>query len=62
MKYKLTKVCAPYPIRGGYIQPVNVTVEGCVATITTRYEAIGLNNILTLAHFPMTVIQIEYEI
>lgn len=62
MKYKLTKVCAPKPIRGGYIQSVNVTVEGCVATITTRYMAIGPNSILTLAHFPMTVILIEYEI
>ena len=46
----------------GQIQPVNVTIDGCAATLTTRYEAIGPTNILTLAHYPMTVVLIEYEI
>jgi hypothetical protein len=41
---------------GGQRQAVNVTDGGCCATITTRYEAIGYGNILTLAHYPMTVV------
>ena len=58
----LTHVANPSPmIRGGYYQAVNVTDGECVATLTTRYESIGLTNILTLAHYPMTVVLYEYE-
>ena len=32
------------------------------ATLTTRYDAVGPTNITTLAHYPMTVILLEYEI
>lgn len=42
--------------------PINVTKEGCCATLTTRYEAISIGNIMTLAHYPMTVALIRYEI
>ena len=35
--------------------------KGIYPTITTRYEAIGPTNILTLAHYPMTVILYEFE-
>ena len=49
-------------MRGGQIRPVNVTTDGCAATLTTRYDAVGPTNILTLAHFPMTVALIEYEL
>ena len=35
-------------------------VDGCAATITAKYEHIGCNDILSLAHFPRTIILIEY--
>ena len=46
---------------GGNGQMVNVTDGCCAATITTRYEAIGPTNILTLAHYSMTVVLYEFE-
>ena len=58
----LTHVAKPSPmIRGGYQQAVNVTDGECAATLTTRYERIGPTNILTLAHYPMTVVLYEFE-
>ena len=42
--------------------PVNTAMDGVCVTLTTRYEAIGINDILTLAHFPRTVILVKYEI
>jgi hypothetical protein len=62
MKLKLTQAAQPFPLsRGGKRQAVNVTNGGCAATLTTRYENIGPTNILTLAHYPMTVVLYEYE-
>lgn len=62
MKFKLTPAAQPFPLsRGGKRQAVNVTNGGCAATLTTRYENIGPTNILTLAHYPMTVVLYEYE-
>lgn len=62
MQFKITKVAMPFPLnRGGYRQCVNVTEGECCATITTRYEAICASNILTLAHYPMTVVLYEYD-
>ena len=59
---RLTHVTKPSPmIRGGYQQVVNVTDGDCAATLTTRYESMGPTNILTLAHYPMTVVLYEYE-
>ena len=51
------------PKRGGgrTLWPVNVCRHGTAATITTRYGAMDTTNILTLAHYPMTAILIEYE-
>lgn len=58
----LTHAAKPSPmIRGGYLQAVNVIDGECAATLTTRYESIGPTNILTLAHYPMTVVLYEYE-
>jgi len=57
--FKITHVAKPHPFRGGQRQVVNVTDGECAATITTRYEAIGPTNILTLAHYPMTVVLYE---
>lgn len=63
MKLKLTQAAQPFPLSmgGGKRQAVNVTNGGCAATLTTRYENIGPTNILTLAHYPMTVVLYEYE-
>lgn len=62
MKLKLTQATKPFPLSGGgKRQAVNVTNGGCAATLTTRYENIGPTNILTLAHYPMTVVLHEYE-
>ena len=47
---------------GGQIRPVNTTGDLCAATLTTRYDAVGPTNITTLAHYPMTVVLIEYEV
>lgn len=47
---------------GGYLLPINTTGDLCAATLTTRYDAVGPTNITTLAHYPMTVILMEYEI
>lgn len=63
MECKLTHVTRPFRLNGGggNGQMVNVTDGCCAATITTRYEAIGPTNILTLAHYPMTVVLYEFE-
>ena len=62
MECKLTNVVHPFSLNaGGNGQMVNVTDGCCAATITTRYEAIGPTNILTLAHYPMTVVLYEFE-
>ena len=62
MECKLTHVSPPYPSDGGYnIQMVNVTRGYCATTPNTRYEAMGVTNLLTLAHYPMTAILYEIE-
>ena len=61
MNYNITNVGKQTKMRGGQCLPVNVTADGCAATLTTRYDAVGPTNIITLAHYPMTVILIEYE-
>lgn len=62
MTCKITNIGAFRTTRGGQIAPVNVTADGCAATLTTRYDAIGPTNILTLAHYPMTAILVEYDL
>lgn len=63
MECKLTHVAPSFRLNGGggSKQMVNVTDGCCAATITTRYEAIGPTNILTLAHYPMTAVLYEFE-
>ena len=41
---------------------VNTTADGLCCTLNTRYEEIGINHILSLAHFPRTVVLIDYEL
>lgn len=63
MIFKVTNVAQPKRTsRGGQIRPVNTTGDLCAATLTTRYDAVGPTNILTLSHYPMTVILNEYEL
>ena len=40
----------------------NITADSCVPTLTSRYDAVGSTNILSLAHYPMCVVLIGYEI
>ena len=61
MKLKITHTAPGKPIRCGELIPVNTTRDGMSATLTTRYEAIGPTNILSLAHYPMTVAMIRYN-
>lgn len=62
MKYRTTKIGKIKRIRGGQIRAINTTGDSCAATLTTRYDAVGPTNIITLAHYPMTVALIEYEL
>lgn len=51
----------PVPYSGGQQMAVNVTADHCACTINTRYEAMALPlDILSLAHYPKTVVLIEY--
>lgn len=62
MNFRVTNVAWPKrTLRGGQIRAVNVTGDGCAATLTTRYDSVGPTNITTLAHYPMTVVLVEYE-
>lgn len=50
------------PIRGGYCLPVNTAAGGVACTLNTRYDGMQLpEDILSLAHYPKTVILLEYE-
>lgn len=62
LKLSLTTTCPGKSVRGGYHQPVNTANGGLACTLNTRYEAIGCNNIITLAHYPMTVVLFEYDL
>lgn len=62
MIFRLTNVAQPRLTRGGQIRAINVTNDDCAATLTTRYDAVGPTNIITLAHYPMTTILVEYEL
>ena len=61
MTFRVTNVAKSRLTRGGQIRAVNTTGDLCAATLTTRYDAVGPTNITTLAHYPMTVVLIEYE-
>lgn len=56
-----TTSAAPRTTRVGYFLPVNTTSGGLCCTLNTRYEAMSLPlDILSLAHYPKTVILCEY--
>lgn len=59
---KITRCTPMTTIRGGGQRCVANVCEGMVsATITTRYEAIGPTNIISLAHYPMSVVMYEFD-
>lgn len=63
MKFKVTTVTRPTAIGGGQIRAINVTVDFCVCTLTTRYDNMGfVSNLLTLGHYPCTAVLYEAEI
>lgn len=64
MNFNITNVCVSRPIRGGQILvPVNVASGGVACTLNTRYDGLSeTTDIITLAHYPKTVVLIEYEL
>lgn len=52
-------------IWGGWqiLVPVNVASGGVACTLNTRYDGLSeTTDIITLAHYPKTVVLIEYEL
>lgn len=47
-------------VRGKTLIPANTTSDMLCSTLTAKYEAIGINDIITLKHYPRTVILIKY--
>lgn len=46
---------------GGVLLPINTAAGGICCTLNTRYDGMQLpEDILSLAHYPKTVILIEY--
>ena len=61
IKLSQTTIGPPKAYRGGYCLPVNTAAGGVCCTINTRYDGMQLpEDILTLAHYPKTVVLIEY--
>lgn len=59
--YELRRPFLTIANRGGQIVPVNVASGGVACTLNTRYDAMQLpEDILSLAHYPKTVLLIEY--
>lgn len=49
-------------LRGGHLLPVNTAAGGICCTLNTRYDGMQLpEDILSLAHYPKTVVLIEYH-
>lgn len=57
----MTNIAKPRRISGGYLYPVNVTKDLCACTLNTKYNDMGINDIVTLRHYPKTVVLIEYD-
>lgn len=59
----LTILSGLKPIRGGYVCGANVTKDLTSCTLNTRYKDMDeMSDILTLAHYPKTVVLLNYEI
>ena len=63
IKLQQTTAATAKPTRGGYFLPVNTASGGVACTLNTRYDGMQLpEDILTLAHYPKTVVLREYYI
>lgn len=61
IKLNKTTSATAKPLRGGYFLPVNTASGGVACTLNTRYDGMQLpEDILTLAHYPKTVVLREY--
>jgi hypothetical protein len=60
---KITSVAdVPHPIRGGQEWPVNVCKDDVSCTLNTRYDGMQQpEDFLSLAHYPKTVVLVEYD-
>lgn len=63
IKLSFTSSAKPKVYRWGYFLPVNTANGGICCTLNTRYDGMQLpEDILTLAHYPKTVILVEYAV
>lgn len=46
---------------GTTLTPVNTCRGGVICTLNTRYDLMSMSDILTLKHYPKTVILIQYD-
>ena len=61
LKLCFTTSAPPKANRGGYCMPINTAAGGISCTINTRYDGMQLpEDILSLAHYPKTVVLMEY--
>ena len=61
IKLHQTTSATAKPLRGAHLLPVNTASGGVACTLNTRYDGMQLpEDILTLAHYPKTVVLREY--
>ena len=62
IKLQQTTSATAKPTERGYLLSVNTAAGGVACTLNTRYDGMQLpEDILTLAHYPKTVVLVEYE-
>ena len=63
IKLSQTTSAPPKRLTGGVLLPINTAAGGLCCTLNTRYDGMQLpEDILTLAHYPKTVVLREYYI
>lgn len=61
IKLSQTTSAPPKRLTGGALLPINTAAGGLCCTLNTRYDGMQLpEDILSLAHYPKTVVLIEY--
>ena len=58
---KISLSLAKY-VETSVIMAANVCVRGVCCTLNTRYEDMGQDDIISLAHYPKTVVLYEYDV
>lgn len=46
---------------GATLTPINTCRGGVICTLNTRYDLMSMSDIITLKHYPKTVILIQYD-